>query len=534
MYRQSVCSFIVVSVLALAATQTQGSPYDRVAYWDSTYATSWAGDGIAVRDALAAEGYTVVNAAELKTWMDARIADKKLSVVVFCRDDVPTTVTETETTSCTLRQYLDAGGKIVWYADIPFYYQANATGGTTNWGTGGSTAILGFNAAGGTWDVNGQVTITEAGTRWGLTTSWSSSRPAAAAATDNFEILATDTNGAACGWVKHYVAGDTFRGFVRIDDHSGAPANIAQLIAVAEYYEAFTIAIAPVPDSAATDVPRDVVLSWTPGESAATHDVYFGTSFEDVNSASTSDPRGVLISQGQVDAAFDPEGLLEYGQTYYWRIDEVNGAPDYTLFKGEVWSFTTETYAYPITGLTVTASSAQPASPASNTINGSGLNDLDQHGVDLKTMWVTPGGLPAWIQYTFDREYKLHELWVWNANSELEAFMGFGAKGVTIEYSSDGATWTALENVPEFVKGTGSATYTANNIIDLGEVMAKYVKLTINTTWGATGIASLSEVRFFYTPVQGFEPDPTDGETGIALDATLNWRPGREAVSHKV
>ncbi|MEN6424223.1 MAG: discoidin domain-containing protein, partial [Phycisphaerales bacterium] len=225
---------------------------------------------------------------------------------------------------------------------------------------------------------------------------------------------------------------------------------------------------------------------------------------------------------------------LEYGQTYYWRVDEVNGAPDFTVAKGDVWSFTVEPYAYPITSVTATASAAQPASPASKTIDRSGLDELDQHGVDLKTMWVTPGGLPAWIQFCFDKVYKLHELWVWNANSELEVFMGFGAKDVTIEYSTDGETWTALENVPEFAQGTAKATYTANNIIDLGGVLAKCVRLTVNTTWGATGIASLSEVRFFYAPVQAFEPDPADGATGVSVNATLNWRPGREATSHEV
>ncbi|MEN6575473.1 MAG: discoidin domain-containing protein [Phycisphaerales bacterium] len=290
----------------------------------------------------------------------------------------------------------------------------------------------------------------------------------------------------------------------------------------------------PVPEIDAEDVPLDAMVSWTIGESAATHDVYIGTVFDDVNDASRDDPRGLLLSQSQADATFDLEGVTEFGQTYYWRIDEVNGAPDYTIFKGKVWTFTAEPFAYPITNVTAAASSQQPASPASNTINGSGLDEFDQHSVELKQMWVTPGGLPAWIQYTFDKEYKLYELWVWNANSELESFMGFGAKGVTIEYSVDGETWAQLENVPEFGQGTGTATYKANTIVDLGGVMAKYVKLTINTTYGYTGMTSLSEVRFLYVPVQAFGSDPADGATGVSIDATLNWRAGREATSHQV
>ena len=67
----------------------------------------------------------------------------------------------------------------------------------------------------------------------------------------------------------------------------------------------------------------------------------------------------------------------------------------------------------------------------------------------------------------------------------IEAFIGFGAKNVTIEYSTDGATWTTLEGVPEFARATGSATYTANTTVDFGGVMAKFVKLTINATGAA-------------------------------------------------
>jgi hypothetical protein len=228
------------------------------------------------------------------------------------------------------------------------------------------------------------------------------------------------------------------------------------------------------------------------------------------------------------------EDPLEYGQTYYWRVDEANGAPDNTIHKGDVWSFTTEPYAYPITSLTVKASAEQATSPAVRTIDGSGMNEFDEHGVELKNMWVAPGGLPAWIQFEFGTEYNLHELWVWNSNSELEAAMGFGAKDVVVEYSTDGATWTAVENVPEFAQGTGLATYTANTVVAFGGARAKYVKLTINDNWGTSPMVSLSEVRFFYIPAQAFSPEPSDGATVVSVASELDWRPGREATSHTV
>ncbi len=90
----------------------------------------------------------------------------------------------------------------------------------------------------------------------------------------------------------------------------------------------------PYPSDRATDVPRDVVLGWTSGEFAAAHDVYFGPTFADVNTASRTDKKGVLAVQGQAVVELDPEGLLEYGRTYYLRVDEANAAPDNTIFKG--------------------------------------------------------------------------------------------------------------------------------------------------------------------------------------------------------
>ncbi|MEN6578661.1 MAG: sugar-binding protein [Phycisphaerales bacterium] len=291
----------------------------------------------------------------------------------------------------------------------------------------------------------------------------------------------------------------------------------------------------PSPAHNAVDVPVDAAFSWIAGVFAVSHDVYLGIACDDVNNAGRANPLGVLVSQGQTPSQFDPEGLLEYGQTYCWRVDEVNGAPDNTIFDGEVWCFTTEPFAYPITSpIAAKASSQQVTSPAGKTCDGSGLDDFDQHSYNVAEMWVTNPGLPAWIQYTFDREYKLHELWVWNANSELEMYMGFGAKDVTIECSIDGENWTPVENVPQFAQGTGKETYTANTVVSLGGVTAKHVRLTINTTWGFTGIASLSEVRFLYVPVQAFGSNPADGATEVALDATLSWRPGREAASHRI
>jgi hypothetical protein len=298
------------------------------------------------------------------------------------------------------------------------------------------------------------------------------------------------------------------------------------------------IALDPGPADAETDVPRDVVLTWTPGESANTHDVYFGSVFNDVNDAGRTDPRDVLVSQDQDANTFAP-GLLEFDRTYYWRVDEVNAPPDSTIFKGTIWSFTTEPIGYPIQTITATASSTTAAKGPENTVNGSGLDDSGLlHGnAGENNMWLSgaTGPQPTWIEYEFDNVYKLHEMWVWNSNESLEPVIGFGFKDVSIEYSVNGTDYTTLGATAEFARAPGTSDYAHNTTIDFGGVAAKYVKLIANSNWG--GIFSqygLSEVRFFYIPVRAREPSPDFGATDVDVDVTLGFRAGREAAQHDV
>jgi hypothetical protein len=87
------------------------------------------------------------------------------------------------------------------------------------------------------------------------------------------------------------------------------------------------------PDGNKKGLP-DTVLGWGAGSSAATHDVYLGTSRADV-SAGTDD----TFKGNQLDETYDPKGL-ENGTAYYWRIDEVE-ADGTTRHTGEIWSFRT-------------------------------------------------------------------------------------------------------------------------------------------------------------------------------------------------
>jgi hypothetical protein len=107
----------------------------------------------------------------------------------------------------------------------------------------------------------------------------------------------------------------------------GATETLMQ-IAEIELLGTSLSAFAPIPSNRAVGVPIDVVLSWSPGSSMASQDVYFGT-----------EATPALVAS-QAETSYDP-GPLEYGTTYYWRVDTVK--KDGTVQAGNVWSFTTTT-----------------------------------------------------------------------------------------------------------------------------------------------------------------------------------------------
>ncbi len=287
----------------------------------------------------------------------------------------------------------------------------------------------------------------------------------------------------------------------------------------------------PVPDNGVADVLRNSSVAWTPGKYAVTHNLYFGDNFADVNTATT--PLAILDVN-----TYDP-GRLEFDKTYFWRVDEVNGAPDRTVFKGDIWSFTAEPYSIQIPGsdIVATASSmSDDVSTPDRTLDGSGLGEDNAHVIQTETMWFSAmGDMDPWIQYEFDGVKKLNTMKVWNSNSSAEGFIGYGVKDVSIEYSTDGETWTVFEDVNEFSRASGTPAYNQYDEVAFGGIAAKMVRLNIQSNFGGfLQSYSLSEVQFAMIPTAARTPVPASGTTGIAPNDTLSWRAGREAAQSTV
>ena len=296
-------------------------------------------------------------------------------------------------------------------------------------------------------------------------------------------------------------------------------------------------ASAPAPGDGFDDVvAKDVELSWRADLIDPLFDVYVGTSYADVNEASRTNTMGVLQSQAQ-DANTFEYGRIDYSQTYYWRVDEVNTVGN-TIHTGNIWSFTGEPYSLsiPFEDLSVTASSSHLSADVNQIANGAGLDPNGLHSTVNSDMWQTRVGDPTpGVTFEFNQVKKLDTMHVWNYNQTTEPSVGWSVKDMMLETSMDGAAWQVVEGADSLSPGSGNSTYAAGNVIDLQGVAARFVRMTFVSNWGGLlDQYGLSEVRFFAIPVYAREADPADGTLGVTPDGQITWRAGRDAAEHVV
>ncbi|MEC8332962.1 MAG: hypothetical protein VXZ83_02430 [Verrucomicrobiota bacterium] len=91
----------------------------------------------------------------------------------------------------------------------------------------------------------------------------------------------------------------------------------------------------PVPVDATATAKASASLMWLQGLEALSNDVYLGTDYNSVDTATTASSEFV---GNQTSNIYDPLGLT--AQTYYWRVDTVTTTG---TTKGKIWSFTVPT-----------------------------------------------------------------------------------------------------------------------------------------------------------------------------------------------
>jgi hypothetical protein len=239
------------------------------------------------------------------------------------------------------------------------------------------------------------------------------------------------------------------------------------------YGLSFPKASNPEPDDGAFHEDTWVSLSWSPGDSAVSHDVYLGENFYDVFDA-THDSAFYLGNQTSTFymAGFPgfayPDGLVP-GLTYYWRIDEVNDANPHSPWKGDVWSFSIPPK---------TAYSPDPA-------DGAEILNPD----DVKLSWTAGYGAI------------LHTVYIGNDYNEVSNAVGGMIQNTT--------TYNARRLEAEKVYYWRVDEFDA-----------------VETHKG--------DIWTFTTPGAVGNPQPANGATDVPMVTLLSWTAADNATSHQV
>jgi len=201
-------------------TAAAGTPtVKRAVFFDSTYLERARTEHpAATARYLVDRGYQSLDSAALTPFLEARVADRAPSVVVFAIDFAPSSVLGAPVERSLLRRYLDAGGKVVWTGVPPGIVPLKMPPGQLrlDWAT--PTALTGVPHDSALFDRRG-AWATADGARWGLPqrwrAAWSVAPPAAAAAGGPTRVLGVDDAGLAAAWARRF-GGPEGTGFVRV------------------------------------------------------------------------------------------------------------------------------------------------------------------------------------------------------------------------------------------------------------------------------------------------------------------------------
>lgn len=162
---------------------------NRVVYYDENCPTWWIPHSTAliIANHLSGCGFVKVNADMLAEWMECHLGKETGSeaVAVLSQDVAPESVFHDITPDCLARRFLEAGGRIVWIGEVPFFRRGRAKvvpitvqvpGGEMEvLGLDGQYAVLGFKSS--LVIPDGQVRIKRKGQNAGLKSAWFGVRP---------------------------------------------------------------------------------------------------------------------------------------------------------------------------------------------------------------------------------------------------------------------------------------------------------------------------------------------------------------------
>jgi len=209
----------------------------KAVFWEDSPGFKWFQNGVDtwIRDYFKNEGYEILDAKGLSTFMKEQASDTTASVVVFADNRIPNEVAGGPSGKAPVRRYLDAGGKIVFLGPSPMAHQRDSSGNLTAIDFSIPSKVFGVQYPGNRLDMKGwyKSQVTQEGISWGLS-GWWVGVFTAVETNQVSTVLAMDEMGMAGAWVKNY-GGREGTGLVQLWIPRATPVSLDPIKAVAEY-----------------------------------------------------------------------------------------------------------------------------------------------------------------------------------------------------------------------------------------------------------------------------------------------------------
>jgi hypothetical protein len=312
----------------------------------------------------------------------------------------------------------------------------------------------------------------------------------------------------------------------------------------------------PNPADGAVNVKPSVILGWDAGAVAASHEVYFGMDADAVRNATTASPE-YKGPKALGEESYDP-GLLLLETTYYWRIDEVNGANPDSPWVGNVWSFSTgdffviddfEIYdsndnqiwyawhdglGYGVAGTDPYFAGNGTGAAVGDETTASYTEETIVHGGSQSMPFVYDNNKQGYSKYS-EVEYTLTNQRDWTAEGVTELSLWFRGYPASVGSFVEGPVGTYT------IIGSGADIWAVNGVEadefhfaykmlnGAGSIVAKVESIANTNNWAKAGVmiretldTDSSHAMMVVTPAQGasFQRRPDTGATSLNTDDT--------------
>ncbi|MHC4751849.1 MAG: LamG-like jellyroll fold domain-containing protein, partial [Planctomycetota bacterium] len=310
-------------------------------------------------------------------------------------------------------------------------------------------------------------------------------------------------------------------------------------------------ASSPNPPNGATGTKMTPTLTWGAGDSAASHEVYFGTDEDAVRNATTTSLE-YIGPRALGNESYEP-GKLEWESTYYWRIDEVNNLHPDSPWKGNIWSFTTGDFLvvdnfedYNVTDKQIWAIWHDGLGywdlqgvfhPGNGT--GSGVGDEDNDNSYMEETIVNSGNMsmpyfynnndPAKMKYSEAKMTLIYPRdWTEEGVKALSLwFQGYPTSAGSFTDNLDGS-YTMTVSGADITGQSDEFHYAYKSLTGLGSIIARVDSVDNTDAWAKAGVMiretldpNSAHAMVFVTPGNGvvFEYRPSAGADNMGSAA---------------